>query len=74
MKKKKKIITKVPVHEAGDLETVLSTNEFYKKKGKGPSERSSQSPVVTPKTTASRSNAPTTHPVRKIANSSSSSG
>jgi hypothetical protein len=38
-----------PVHEAGDLETILSTNELYKQKGKGPSERSAQSPVVTPK-------------------------
>jgi hypothetical protein len=26
-------------HNGGDLETVLSTNEFYKKKGKGPSEK-----------------------------------
>ena len=23
-----------PVHEAGDLETILSTNDLYKKKGK----------------------------------------
>jgi hypothetical protein len=37
------------VHNVGDLETILSTNEFYKKKGKGLSERSAQSPVVTPK-------------------------
>jgi hypothetical protein len=27
------------VHNVGDLETILSTNEFYKKKGKGPSEK-----------------------------------
>jgi hypothetical protein len=32
------------VHNAGDLETILNTNEFYKKKGKGPSERSTQYP------------------------------
>jgi hypothetical protein len=60
------------VHNVGDLETILSTNEFYKKKGKGPSERSTQSPVVTPKTTTSQSNAPMAHPIRNISNSSSS--
>jgi hypothetical protein len=43
-----------PTHNVGDLETVLSTNEFYKQKGKGPSEKSAQSPTVTPKTTTSR--------------------
>jgi hypothetical protein len=30
-----------PTHTAGDLETTLSTNAFYKKKGKGPNEKSS---------------------------------
>jgi hypothetical protein len=63
-----------PVHNVGDLETILNTNDFYKQKGKGPSERSVQNPVVTPKTTTSRSNAPTTHPIRNISNSSSSDG
>jgi hypothetical protein len=29
-----------PAHNVGDLETILSTNEFYKKKGKGPSKKS----------------------------------
>jgi hypothetical protein len=29
-----------PTHNVGDLETVLSTNKFYKHKGKGPSEKS----------------------------------
>jgi hypothetical protein len=29
-----------PAHNAGGLETILSTNEFYKKKGKGLSEKS----------------------------------
>ena len=42
-----------PVHDVSDLETILSTNDFYKQKGKGPSERSAQSPVVTPKNTIS---------------------
>jgi hypothetical protein len=37
-----------PTHNDGDLEMILSTNEFYKKKGKGPSEKSAQSPTVTP--------------------------
>jgi hypothetical protein len=63
-----------PTHNVGDLETILSTNEFYKQKGKGPSEKSAQSPTVTPKTTTSRSNAPTTHPSRKVTNSSSGGG
>jgi hypothetical protein len=62
-----------PVHNVGDLETIISTNNFYKQKGKGPSEKSAQSPVVTPKTTTSQSNAPTTHPTRNITNNSSSS-
>jgi hypothetical protein len=43
-----------------------------KKKGKGPSEKSAQSPIVTPKTTTSGRNAPMTHPTRKITNGSSS--
>ena len=63
-----------PTHNAGDLETVLSTNEFYKQKGKGPNEKSAQSQIVIPKTTTSQSNAPTTHPSKKVINSSSSKG
>jgi hypothetical protein len=43
-------------HNFGNLETVLSTNTFYKKKGKGPKEMSAKSPTVTPKTITSRSN------------------
>jgi hypothetical protein len=62
------------VHDVGDLETLLTNNDFYKQKGKGPSEKSVQYPVVTPKNTTSRRNAPTTHPVRNIVNSSSSGG
>lgn len=43
-----------PAHNAGDLETILSTNEFYKQKGKGRVPmRTVQSLVVTPKTTIS---------------------
>jgi hypothetical protein len=63
-----------PTHNVGDLEMILSTNEFYKKKGKGPSEKSAQSPTVTPKTTTSRSNAPMAHPSRKVTNNSSGGG
>ena len=59
------------VHDVGDSETILSTNEFYKQKGNGPSERCVQSPVVTPKNTTSQSNAPLTHPVWMVVNSSS---
>jgi hypothetical protein len=62
------------VHDVGDLETLLSSNDFYKQRGKGPSERSAQSPVVTPKNTTSRRNAPVAHPVKKVVNSSSSGG
>jgi hypothetical protein len=61
-----------PTHNVGDLETILSTNEFYKKKGKGPSEKSTQYPVVTPKNNTSWSNAPTSQPTRKVTNNSSS--
>jgi hypothetical protein len=63
-----------PTHNVGDLETILSTNEFYKKKGKGPREKSAQSPTVTPKTTTSQKNAPVAHPTIKVTNTSSSNG
>jgi hypothetical protein len=62
------------VHNAGDLETLLSNNDIYKKMGKGHSERSAQSLVVTPKSTTSRRNAPMTHPIKNNVNSSSSGG
>jgi hypothetical protein len=62
------------VHNVGDLETIRITNKFYKQKGKGPSERSTQSLVVTPKNTTSQRNAPMTHPIRNISNSISSRG
>jgi hypothetical protein len=55
-----------PAHNVGDLEIVLSTNEFYKKKGKGPSEKGAKSPSVTPNTTTSQSNAPMAHPRKKV--------
>jgi hypothetical protein len=46
------------VHNTGDLETLLSNNDLYKKKGKNPSERSAQYPVVTSKNATSRSSTP----------------
>jgi hypothetical protein len=62
------------VHDPGDLETLLNNNDFYKQRGKCPSERSAQSLVVTPKNTTSRSNAPMIHQDKKKFNSSSSGG
>jgi hypothetical protein len=62
------------VHDVGDLETLLSNNDFYKQRGKGPSERSAQYLVVTPRNIISRSNAPMAHLVKKVVNSSSSGG
>jgi hypothetical protein len=63
-----------PAHDTGDLETILNTNELYKQKGKGPGEKSAQSPTVTPKSTTSRSSAPTTHQIKKVTHSSSGRG
>jgi hypothetical protein len=60
------------VHDDGDLETIFNTNEFNKQNGKGSSERSVPSPIVTPKNTTSQRNVPTTHPVRKVINNISS--
>jgi len=62
------------IHNVGDIETLLGNNDFYKQRGKGPSERSSQSPVVTPKNTTSKRNVPVAHLVKKVVNSSSSGG
>jgi hypothetical protein len=62
------------VHDVGDLETLLSSHYFYKKKGKGPIERSIKYPVVTPENSTSWRNAPKTHPFRRVVSSSSSGG
>jgi hypothetical protein len=62
----------VLVHNVGDLEIVISSNEFYKKKGKGLGEKSAQYPIFTPKNNTSRRNDPTTYPTRKFTNNSSS--
>jgi hypothetical protein len=63
-----------PTHTVGDLETILSTNEFYKHKGKGPSDKSAQPPTITPNDTTSRSSAPLARPSRKVINNSSGGG
>jgi hypothetical protein len=67
-------IQRTVLHDVGDLETLLSSNDFYKQRGKGLSERSAQSPVASPKNTTSRNNAPMTHLVKNFVNSSSSGG
>jgi hypothetical protein len=62
------------VHNTSNLETLLSSNDIYKKKGKHPSERSAQSLVVTPKNATSKSSAPVAHPVKNTVKNSSSGG
>jgi hypothetical protein len=63
-----------PTHTVDDLETVLSTNELYKHRGKSLGKKSVQSPTVNPETTTPRSSAPSAHPSKKVINSSSSGG
>jgi hypothetical protein len=63
-----------PAPDAGDLETLQSTNELYKQQGKGPGEKSVQSPAATPKSTTSQSIAPMTHPSKKETHNSSNGG
>jgi hypothetical protein len=63
-----------PTHTVGDLEMVLSTNELYKQRGKGPSEKSAKSPNVTPNTSTPQRSARTTHSSKKVTNSSSGEG
>ena len=60
--------------DVGDLETLQSTNELYKQQGKGPGEKSVQSPTATPKSTTSQSIAPTTHLSKKETHNSSNGG
>jgi hypothetical protein len=40
--------------DTDDLEMILNTNESYKQRGKGSSEKSAQSSTVTPKSTTSQ--------------------
>jgi hypothetical protein len=64
----------IPAHDTGDLETILNTNDSYKQKGKGPGEKSAQSPIVTSKSIISWSSAPTTHQIKKVIHISSGGG
>jgi hypothetical protein len=63
-----------PNSDPGDLEMILNTNESYKHKGKFQGGKSAQYPTVTPKSTTSQSNAPTTHQIKKVNHSSSGGG
>jgi hypothetical protein len=63
-----------PAPDAGDLETLQSTNELHKQQGKDPGENSVQSPAATPKSTKSRSIAPKAHPSKKSTHDSSKRG
>jgi hypothetical protein len=60
-----------PSRDTDNLETILNTNDSYKKRGKGLGEKSAQSPTITPKSIASRSSAPTAYPSKKLTHSSS---
>jgi hypothetical protein len=64
----------LPPHDIDDLETILNTNESYKQRGKFLDEKSAQSSIFTPKSTTSRSSAPTTHQIKKVNHSSSGEG
>jgi hypothetical protein len=57
-----------------DAETLQSATELYRKQGKVSSEKSSQSPASTPKSTTSRSITSMTHPSKKATQKSSSEG
>jgi hypothetical protein len=58
----------------GDVETLQSATEFYRKQGKGSGEKSVQSPASTPKSMTSQSIASTTHPNKKATQKSSNRG
>jgi hypothetical protein len=47
---------------------------LYKHRGKGPKEKSSQSPTVNTKTTTPHSSSPVAHPSKKLINGSSGGG
>jgi hypothetical protein len=64
----------IPSHDTGDLETILSTNESYKKRGKGSGEKRAQSPTVALKSTTSQSSDPMVYPSKKVTHISSSEG
>jgi hypothetical protein len=63
-----------PISDSDDLDTLQSTTELYKQRGKGPSEKSVQSMDNTPKSMTSQSIAPTTHHNNKETQNSSNRG
>jgi len=63
-----------PTRDTGELEIILNTNDSYKQRGKGPSEKSVQSLTITPKSTTSRSSALMAYPSKKVTHSSSGGG
>jgi hypothetical protein len=63
-----------PASDVDDLDTLQSTTELYKQQGKGPGEKSVQSTDNTPKSTTSRSIAPTAHHNNKETQNSSNGG
>jgi hypothetical protein len=67
-------VSGTPTHDTTDLPMILNTNESYKQKGKGPSEKSGQSPTVTPKSTTSERSYPMTHQINKVTHISSGRG
>jgi hypothetical protein len=63
-----------PASNADEVQTVQSCTKLYTQQGKGPSDKSVQSLNTTPKSTTSRSIAPTTHHSNKETQSSSNRG
>jgi hypothetical protein len=63
-------VSDTPAHDIGYLETILNNIELYKQRGKGLGEKSAQSLTATPKSTTSRSSAPTTHQINKVTHNS----
>jgi hypothetical protein len=63
-----------PASDVDDVETVQSCTKLYTQQGKGPSDKSVQSANTTPKSTTSRSIAPTAHHNNKEIQSSSNGG
>jgi hypothetical protein len=63
-----------PASNVDDVDTVQSCTKLYMQQGKGPGDKSVQSTNTTPKSTTSRSIAPTTHHSNKETQSSSNGG
>ena len=61
---------------SGDIETIVSTTEGHKQRGKPSSERNSQSPVVSHKSIFPKVNpqSTTTQPIKTLSNNSGDDG